>query len=65
MMAAAMWMLAYRDLWSPIWPNLAASALWTLPALAWHHRRMRSHVTAELRRHHEALSGRSENGATP
>lgn len=39
-----------RDLWLPIWPNLAASVIWTLPALAWHHRAMRRHVTAEAER---------------
>lgn len=41
---AAMWTLFYRDLWGPVWPNLAASAVWAPAAFAWHHRRMRAHV---------------------
>lgn len=39
-----MWTLIYRDLWGPVWPNLAASVV-TLPvAFVWHHRRVRAHV---------------------
>lgn len=38
----------YRDLWVPVWPNLAASALWAPGALWWHHSRLRKHVTAEI-----------------
>ena len=43
-----MWTLLYRDLWAPVWPNLAASALWTWPVLAWHHRRMRAHLAKTI-----------------
>lgn len=34
------------ELWGPLWPNLAASVIWTWPVLAWHHVRLRQHVTA-------------------
>lgn len=40
----------WLDLWVPIWPNLAASVLWATPALLWHHRRMKRHVSRELDR---------------
>lgn len=43
-----MWTLFYRDLWGPIWPNMAAPPVWTLPALWWHHRRMRRHISNEI-----------------
>lgn len=43
-----MWNLLYRDLWAPIWPNLAASTLWTLPVLGWHHRRIRAHIRGAI-----------------
>ena len=39
-----MWTLFYRDLWGPVWPNLAASAMCLPVAFVWHHRRMRAHV---------------------
>jgi hypothetical protein len=31
-----------------VWPNLVASALTTIPALAWHHRKMKQHITDTL-----------------
>lgn len=34
--------------WTLIWPNLAASVIWTLPAFAWQHRRFRRHITRLL-----------------
>jgi hypothetical protein len=34
--------------WIQVWPNLAASVLWTLPALWWHHRRVKTHVSSEI-----------------
>lgn len=42
------WALLWRDLWTPIWPNLAASAITTLPLLAWHHRRIRAHISGAI-----------------
>ena len=42
------WVLLYRDQWVPVWPNLEASALWTWPILAWHHRRIRRHVDRRM-----------------
>lgn len=52
-----MWAVFCRDLWSPVWPNLAASVV-TLPvAFAWHHRRVRKHVdraVAEVAQQREA-----------
>lgn len=45
-----MWTLLYRDLWSPIWPNLAASVIWAAPVLRQHrrHRRHLMHISSEL-----------------
>jgi hypothetical protein len=31
-----------------VWSNLAASVIWTVPALGWHHRRMKRHITETL-----------------
>ncbi|TMC49292.1 MAG: hypothetical protein E6J20_18120 [Chloroflexi bacterium] len=42
---APMWTVFYRDLWGPVWPNLAASLLWAPAAFAWHHRRIRAHIS--------------------
>lgn len=43
-----MWTWLNRDLWGPVWPNLAASVL-TLPvAFIWHHRRIKKHVTQAI-----------------
>lgn len=39
-----MWTLFYRDLWGPIWPNLAASVVCLPVAFAWHHRHIRKHI---------------------
>lgn len=33
-----------------VWSNLLASVLWTVPALAWHHRKIKQHITETLRR---------------
>jgi len=41
------WTLLYRDLWSPIWPNLAASVIWAAPVLR-QHRRHLMHISSEL-----------------
>lgn len=30
--------------WLAVWPNLAASVIWTVPALAWHHRRIHARI---------------------
>lgn len=53
-MSALLYAMAYRwlfeDLWVPIWPNLAASALTTTAGLMVHHRRIKAHVTAEIKR---------------
>lgn len=35
-----LYQIFYLDLWVPIWPNLAASAIVFLPAFWWHHSRM-------------------------
>lgn len=43
-----MWTLFYRDLWGPVWPNLAASAISLPPAFVWHHWRMKKHVTRAI-----------------
>lgn len=37
-----------------VWSNLLASAIWTVPALGWHHRAVRRH----LDRHHAATNAR-------
>jgi hypothetical protein len=31
-----------------VWSNLVASVPWTVPALGWHHRKMKQHVTAAV-----------------
>lgn len=31
-----------------VWSNLLASVIWTVPALAWHHRKIKQHVTTTL-----------------
>lgn len=43
-----MWTLLYRDLWFPIWLNLAAALPWA-PAV-WHHRRIRAYVSDAVAR---------------
>ena len=40
----------WNDLWTPVWPNLAASAVTTIPLLLWHH----VHTTRKLDRQHKA-----------
>jgi hypothetical protein len=45
---ACVWALFYRDLWGPVWPNLAASAIVWLPAFLWHHRRVKAHISNEI-----------------
>lgn len=52
---AGAWVVFWRDLWGPVWPNLAASAVWAPGALWWHHSRMRRHVTAEFERVHAKI----------
>lgn len=39
-----------RDLWGPMWPNLAASVVWAAPAFTVHHVLMRRHTTREIDR---------------
>lgn len=39
-----MWTLLYRDLWGPVWPNLAASVIWATPVI-WMHFKHRKHLT--------------------
>lgn len=43
-----MWTLLYRDLWCPIWPNLAASGICLPIAFVWHHRKIKAHVTKAM-----------------
>lgn len=31
-----------------VWSNLLASVIWTLPALRWHHKRIKEHVDRAL-----------------
>ena len=31
-----------------VWSNVVASVIWTVPALAWHHRKMKQHITDTL-----------------
>jgi hypothetical protein len=38
-----------------VWSNLVASAIWTVPALAWHHRRMKQHINAVVSRQPEPV----------
>jgi hypothetical protein len=57
--------LLFRDVWSPIWPNLAASAVWAPGVLWWHHSRLRRHVTAEVERVHQAMIGHGFEGEEP
>lgn len=52
-----MWTLFYRDLWGPVWPNLAASAVWAPGAFAWHHRRMRKHIDKAIEKAVNSDSG--------
>lgn len=28
-----------------VWSNLLASVLWTIPALGWHHRKIKQHIS--------------------
>lgn len=54
-----MWIVLYRDLYVPIWPNLAASAISTLPALALlhaKHRKHLAHISTRLADLHERLT---------
>ncbi len=61
-----MWVLFYRDLWVPVWPNLVASALWAPGALWWHHSRLRQHVTDEVERIRDELADtQPEQGDSP
>jgi len=40
--------LLYRDLWCPIWPNLAASGICLPIAFVWHHRKIKAHISNEI-----------------
>lgn len=40
-----------------IWPNLAASVIWAIPAFTWHHRRIKRHITAQ---HEQTVSALAE-----
>jgi hypothetical protein len=51
--------LLVRDLWDPIWPNLAASAVWAPPAMWWHQSRLRRHVSAEVQQIRDDLANSS------
>jgi hypothetical protein len=42
------WTLFYRDLWGPVWPNLAASVVSLPPAFVWHHRHVKKHVNRAI-----------------
>lgn len=44
-MTDILWALLVRDLWNPIWPNLAASVIWAPGAFWWHHTRIKRHVS--------------------
>ena len=37
---------AYRDLWVPLWPNMFSPSGPSLLAVLWHHRRLKTHITA-------------------
>lgn len=43
-----MWTLFYRDLWGPVWPNLAASVIGLPIAFIWHHRKIKAHISNEI-----------------
>lgn len=44
---ALLWHVLYVDLWGPVWPNLAASVIWAVPAFVWHHRAIKRHITQQ------------------
>lgn len=54
---ALLWHVLYVDLWGPIWPNLAASVIWAVPAFTWHHRAIKRHIDARLDEHHARPRG--------
>jgi hypothetical protein len=37
----------YQDAWIPLWPNMFAVSVWTVPILFWHHWSIKHHITAE------------------
>lgn len=45
-----MWTLFYRDLWGPVWPNLAANVVWAAPVIWMHvkHRKHLRHISNKL-----------------
>lgn len=48
-----MWAVIYRDLWGPVWPNLAASGICLPVAFLWHHRRLRADLDVRDAAHAE------------
>lgn len=49
-----MWAASFAWPAGGIWSNLLASVVWTVPAIAWQHRRQRRHTaaqTAEIKQH--------------
>jgi hypothetical protein len=60
--------MRYLAAWfvAAVWPNLVASAIWGLPAgmgFVWHHRRIKQHISCEIRSLHtqQVAHDRSEN----
>lgn len=37
-----------QDFWVPVWPNIAASIIWAVPAFIWHHNRLVKHFEKKL-----------------
>jgi hypothetical protein len=44
-----MWTL-FCEWYQQIWPNLAASLIWTLPFTVWHHKKSLKHLVEHLER---------------
>lgn len=48
----------FNDFWVPVWPNIAASILWAVPAFVWHKRKVAAKIeeqTVALMQHHENM----------
>lgn len=52
-------MNALAGWWGQVWPNLAASVLWAVPGLLWHHRALKRHVDKSLAEQDTRLRGDS------
>lgn len=52
-------------LWDNTAGNVLASAVTTGTALAWHHRRIKQHITAEIHRARLHAAHDTESGGTP